>query len=202
MKIHILAFILLFLSNQLLAQLDSAERQFVHRIIRMYQKEGTIYYGSHPMDGVLASELKDLSKRVIVHIGSNKDSIVLSAKERRSLLRQIKRSQATELNDQLFPNAKRMASDSIAKFVTRKNIGLRDSLLLAGDTAAVRGFFAKGSSYKSFFFTKPAYIRNRSIMLFHFTWLLMQDGGEHGLTFYRIENNQWVEWILVSGGAW
>ncbi|AXY77969.1 hypothetical protein D3H65_30000 [Paraflavitalea soli] len=200
MKAVINCLVLLFFSHQLVAQPDSADRQFIHSQIRKYQRHGTIYYADRPLEGVLKLHVKELSKPVIKSIIGfhSTDSIVLTAAERRFLIRQLKRSLTTALNDNLFPISKRIAVDDISAFVSARNRKIIDSLRAMG-AAARDSFFISNSIHEAFFFTMPIYIRDRSIFLHFFMWNTIS-GGAVNLSFYRKENDKWVKWIEVSGG--
>jgi hypothetical protein len=183
----------------LMAQLDSSEIHFIHDLMRKYQRIGTLHYGSSPEDAVFKREVKEFTKRLMVN--RRGDSILLTAKEQTYLLQELKKPTITRFADSLFHDSKMVNTDSIFTFLHRKNRQVYDSLVAtAGFEAAVKYINSK-SSYKSFRFTRPLYIRNGTIMLFHFMWLTDTAGGETSLSFYKKENGQWTEWICVTGGA-
>jgi|GEM_PF-1228446 len=200
MKLLFSCFVLLLFAFQLTAQPDSTDLQFIHSQIRKYQRHGTIYYANQPLEGVLKRQLKELSKPVIKSIIGlhSTDSIVLIPSERSFLTNQLKRSLITVLDDNLFPNSRRIAVADITAFVSNKNRKIIDSVRAIGP-AARDSFFISNSMHEAFFFTMPIYIRDRSIFLHFFMWNTM-GGGAVYLSFYRKENDQWVKWIEVSGG--
>jgi hypothetical protein len=169
-------------------------------VIHKYQIKGTIHYASHCRDRVLSREMKELSQEVIVN-ELRSDSIRLSAKERRYLLRQLKKPENIELPDNLFPDSKRVEPDSLEEFVVRQNQRIRDSLMASGNPKARDEYYSGKTLYLPFYFTRPIYLRNRSIILFHFMWRF-RNGGSHDLSFYRKENGKWKRWISISGGDW
>jgi hypothetical protein len=199
MKIYIICFLLSLFIHPLKAQWDSTDLQFVHSVIRRYQPSGTIYYSNHAIPGVLRRQVKELSKQVVVNLSLPKDSIELTVTERKYLLEQLKDSANIELDDNLLPDSKRIEADSIMDFVYRANMRLRDTLKVLRHTIASVWYKVARSMYNAIYFTRPIYMRNRTILLFHFMWCTY-GGGATSFCFYRKENDKWVKWVEVAGG--
>jgi hypothetical protein len=205
MKLIISIFFLILFSNNNFAQTDTSFINLTHALIREYQKTGTIYYGDKIYDKrffqahfhfILSNEFR---KRFNL-IAGGKTS--LSFKERAYIVNQLKKSITCQINDSLFPDSKRIASDSIMKFIRTLNRIKIDSFIAAHDSIGYLDYFKKNfeHGYCSFFFTNPIYLKHKSVYFIYSMWLFF-DGGEESLYFFKKVNNKWIRWKSVGLSA-
>ncbi len=200
MKLTATLLILVFSTSLSFSQTDTSYYNLIYNQIRTYQKTGTIYYADKPYNEFNKEGFEPLYKNPVVNVfgSKNKASITLSKQEREYILSQLQNFPNEILPDSLLPNSKRIANGSLQKFVRRVNESKYDSLMNLQDTIAAHKFLSSSLMHSSFFFSKPIYIRNNSILLSCFTWLVGNSwGGRSELCFYRKENNNWVKWITV-----
>jgi hypothetical protein len=197
--------IIIFFANNTFAQLDTSFVNLTQNLIREYQKTGTIYYG----DRIYNKEILEghfhfiLSNEFIKKfnlIPGGKTSF--SCEERAYIVNQLKKSIPHQLNDSLFSDSKRIASDSIMKFLITLNRIKLDLFINTHDSIGFSNYFKNFSEhgYCSFFFTNPIYLKQKSVYFIYFMWLFY-DGGEEGLYFFKKVNNKWIPWKSFGLGG-
>jgi len=203
MKLTATLFVIAYSTSLSFGQNDSSYYNLIYNQIRNHQRTGTIYYADKPYNEFNKQAFEPLYKNPVVNIfgSKNKASITLTKQEREYILSQLQNFPNEILSDSLLPNSKRIAIGGIQKFVRKANESIYDSLINLHDTVAAYQFLSSSFMHSSFFFSKPIYIRNNTIVLSCFTWLVGNSwAGTSELCFYKKENNHWVKWITVTRG--
>ena len=201
MKLTLTLFVITFATTKSFSQNDASYYNLIYNQIRAYQRTGTVYYADKPYNEFKKEAFGPLYKSPVADAfgAKNKASITLTEKERAYILSQLQNFPNEILPDSLLPNSKRAAIGNIQKIVRQVNESVYDSLMRLHDTTAAYKFLSSGFMHSSFFFSKPIYIRNNSVLLAYFSWLVGNRwGGRSELCFYRKENNNWVKWIMVT----
>ena len=127
------------------------------------------------------------------------NSIILTKKEQNYLLSQLRQQVVWSAN--LFPNSKRIDTDSIWTFLRQMNAQRALSLkhaVLQKDTVTIKNL--RYDYPYVFTFTKPIYIRDNTVCLITFFAMCGRDCGQKETSFYKKENNKWIKWVIVSAG--
>lgn len=127
------------------------------------------------------------------------NSLRLTKAEKKYLLEQI--GKTTILEENFFVGSKRIDSDSIWVFLKKENTRRVTSInqaALNGDTLSYKKLNYHYSYV--FSFSKPIYIRDKTVCLISFVAMCGVNCGREETSFYRKENNEWKKWIVVSAG--
>lgn len=193
MKIAIIFYVLILCLVQGRAQ-DIAELRYIEERIRKVQPNNVVYYSDYSMQDYS----KDCSKQINrVVVGYKGDTLYLSKAEIRYLKNQLRERVKQEFPDSLFPASRRKSKDSIVQIVEKLNKSFLDSLLSEPSPASRVTYF----QYWAFSFSRPVYLRNNNWMVFYFMYYA-NNGGEHGLAYYRKGVESWELFKYVCGGSW
>jgi len=127
----------------------------------------------------------------------NGDTLTLSKTEQKYILTQLEQQTVWPVN--LFPNSKRIDTDSMTSHIRQMNLQRRLKLNLAKlqkDTLTIKKL--RYDLPYVFTFLKPIYIRDKTICLIAFSAIC---GGECGLaetSLYKKEKNGWSKWMILS----
>jgi hypothetical protein len=199
MKLPFVIFLQMLFSIESVAQFDTASLNALQSLIRHYQKSGTIYYGKY--DPGLAKDKFDflLSRKEFSR--SDRRKITLTFDERSQLLKELNKFQTFELKDSLFENSSKIPSDSLISLTVKLNKIKIDSFYKAGDSLSAWKYMTSNSQYCSFLFTRPIYLKNKTIMVFCFAWMVNHNGDER-LSFYKKTGMSWQKWKTIILGAY
>ena len=101
--------------------------------------------------------------------------------------------------DHLFPNSKRIKTDSMFTYLSKMNPQHKLSLNQA--TSQKDTITIKNLRYNSpfiFTFAKPIYIRDNTVCLIVFGARCGGDCGHIETSFYKKVYNEWIKWITVT----
>jgi hypothetical protein len=173
---------------------DSTELKYIEERIRKVQPNNEVYYSDYSLQDYYKDCRKKLNRIVLGYKG---DTLYLSKTEIRYIKRKLRERAKEEFADSLFSGSRRKPKDSIVQIVERLNKSYIDSLRsLPGPTPSLVYF-----QYWAFSFCRPVYLRNTSWMVFYFMYYA-NNGGEHGLAYYRKGVEGWELFKYVCGGAW
>lgn len=180
------------------AQADSTYLSLLHQMIRKVQPFRTIHYAPATME-IMPKGCEGEIKNEIFPADST-TSLKLTNRERRYLKQQLKTSQKPHWPDHLFPDSK-LITDSMESKLRKLNRALYDSIMKLENKY---DFGKNGFGYRTywgFWFSRPVYLRNKSILIFYFMWY-HNSGGENNLLIYRKEGNNYRHRMYICGGAW
>ncbi len=206
MRLVLSSILFLLTDNCLFAQNEQTDFEPIVAIIRQFQPAGTVYYGDNA-DKKIYNKLGVLLNKSFFKSQwdtTNENILKLTAGERKYIQSQLVYSAKLRFPDSLFKDSKRVQKDSLVPFVDGLNRIFLDSISHLPDTIKAIAFRDyRLYRYWSFIFTKPIYIRNRTVTVFYFMYYAM-NGGAHGADFYRRKVSKWQRWIMVPGigGAW
>jgi hypothetical protein len=183
----------------LYSQVNKNDIQILLNEIIESEREKTIYTdkGSDWISNQMREEIK--TGKLVAW--SKKDSIVLTAKEQKYLLKQIKNQKTFIWPDSLFENSKRIEFDSLQPFLKSANwlyYTTINKLKLQGDTV----LYKQLESPCVFSFTKPIYFRNNTLCIFNMIQMFSHSSGYSDSFLYKKINNEWVRSIVFTSGAW
>jgi hypothetical protein len=187
----------------LIGQIDSEYTAFIYNKIRALQHEGTIYYADRP-EIIKLSELKeDLKPHSFKSRLKNFPDTVLKLthKEKEYIILEWKRSFKNSFPDNLFPNSICLNFYSLIRKVDSLNIQRMDSLRKLRVANPQEKIVLGVRRLWSFGFSRPIYLRRKSIMCCYFMYYSLS-GGEEDLAFYRHKDGKWIRGIVFGGGAW
>jgi len=203
MRAFLILLILLSYTSAVWSQITRADSAFIYDQIRSIQPSGTIYYADKPLKRTIIEGIQKLGKGIFYSPSDlfHEHTIKLTIGERNYIIAELKKGLTLKFPDKLFENSIRLSSDSIGFKVDKMNILRNDSIK---KSAEISHLWPKDfrELYKwSFFFTKPIYIRNQSVIFAYFMYYTL-NGGEEGLWIYRKKEDKWIRWIAISGGAY
>jgi len=195
---------LLFLLNYacLAAQSDTAFIKFLINKIRGLQPTGTIYYADVPYPKTFKHRVQHIKPGIYPGFknGTVSESLKLTAKESRYIQDEHKKNLHKPFPDSLFENSCRIRSDSIIPFVDKLNLQIMDSVIKLSNPSGTN-VWQLGLMRWSFLFSRPIYLRNKTILVHYFMNYTLSS-GENSFRFYKWNNNNWERWGVISGGAW
>jgi hypothetical protein len=188
---HWLILPLCILSIASFAQTDTSYLNYIYERIRDGQQKGTIHYASN-LKPFEIKEWKDkLNKKYVIGLAwpGDYDTLILTRQERKYIQKQLNASLNSSWPHQLFPNSKVVSADSIDNYIRKVNRIVVDST-----TVRIARIFW------SFHFSKPIYLRNKSLLIFYLKRFAV-GSGEEDVDVYRREGNSWKRWMLIDGAA-
>jgi hypothetical protein len=185
--------LLILISPRCLSQ-DSIDIDFIERQARRLQSSGEIYYSDYAMKDYSKIFERNFNRRLK---GTNGDTLFFSKSEEKYLRRELRRTMAEKLPDNLFPNSTRKKKDSIVQIVEALNRSHLDSLRKVTDKIPRHAYVR----YWAFSFSRPVYIRNGEWMVFYLMYYANSVGAED-MAVYKRGIRDWELWGYIGGGAW
>ncbi len=130
-----------------------------------------------------------------------KPIIILTKKDKASLLEQIKTLKKYQWQDSLFENSRRIEQDSIWVNIHRENkkrFSAISDATAQRDTTTINKL--KHERTRIYTFSKPLYIREKSVALTGFGWMCGGDCGHNEVAFYKKVHGKWKRWAVISEG--
>jgi hypothetical protein len=188
---------LIVLADSSFAQTDTSYLNYIYERIRDGQSKDTIHYAANLKPFEIKDWAHKLNKKHVIGLAwpDDYDTLSLTRKERKYIQKQLKASLDSSWPDKLFPDSKVVPADSIDKYVRKLNLVVIDSTksIQSSRERIARLFWA-------FHFSKPIYLRNKSLLIFYLK-RFASAGGEENVKVYRREGNSWKRWMLIDGTA-
>ena len=166
------------------------ETDVMEQIIRFKQNATKIYYNDSLLD-FSHFDKKAFRKKKFVsrHAFLKGNHITLTAAERKYIITEFKKMRAKVWQQNLFSNSQRVPYDSTfaqLSFFLREDLQNQQSL------------------YRSVWrFAKPVFLRNNTICLIAYIYMIHSSGGEEELAFYKkYKDGRWRRFIIISGAAY
>ena len=179
MKALSIYLISLFIFQVLYGQSNTDFKQIIEDAIRKRQDTGDVIYIDTALffDPVIKNIFKKRSIWTVVN-DSKRAKIILSKRERQSIVGQSKNNEYLIWPDSLFNRGRRVSYfDSI--YITRG-----------------------GYQIKYFAFSRPIFIKDNTVSLFEFVYMYGSSAGYKEIWFYRKGNKYWKRWVIITLGAW
>lgn len=205
MKYSISIFLIFILINSSLAQNDRSELIFLEGLIRNNQPEGKIIYTDKINKNDLDKIKSNLKKNTIYDISKTRNQyfIELTKQERRYLLKQIEIARMPYWKDNLFPGSQLILEEDAFDFIKKTTHEYLENYNKPTNTENDRMNLVKNYQRPNIYkFSKPIYLRNRSICLIYFSSICGNPCGFEELCFYKIINNAWTKWIVLKSNVY
>ncbi|PQJ12625.1 hypothetical protein CJD36_002465 [Flavipsychrobacter stenotrophus] len=141
-----------------------------------------------------------LAKAAITDIRTNNRNKLILTKTEKAYLR-ANVGKKTVWGKDLFPDAKCITSDSMRPYLRNEIITARvkiEKALANKDTVTLREIRANRAYV--FYFTKPIYLRNKTLCFITCVALCGPECGHSQTCFLKKENNEWHTLVVVSAG--
>ncbi len=158
-----------------------------------------VYVDTVNANSSVPERLKERLQKGTVTDKRQGNSITLTKNEQDYLLSQL--GQQTVWSDNLFPNSKRIHSDSMwthLRQINAQRVLSLNQAALQKDSVTIKNL--RYDYPYVFTFAKPIYIRDNTVCLIAFGAMCGGDCGQTETSFYKKENNEWIKWIIVSAG--
>jgi len=196
LKKLLLSLILTYLTSYLFGQLDSNSKTFIFNIIKLQPGSDTITYTDRIKPIVIPSLGKILLKdRIPCYdiTGHTKTEFVPSALEMSQIQHAAKYITKIRWDDSLFSNSREISVDSMWSYISNRQKELSFSSNTSDNINNI-------VSYCSVFqFSKPIFLRNKTIVIFYFMRLCGSSCGEENLSIYRLQNGKYQRWLTIQG---
>jgi predicted Zn-dependent protease len=129
------------------------------------------------------------------------NEIILSAKERREVLKNLKSQKKIIWGDRLFQYSKRIPNDSLIYYSTNSYEEINKTMKF--DSTGKLLCLPKYEKYiekRVFVFTNPILLRNNSIQMIYVLYKCGNNCGHDEIVFYKRLNNEWEKWIICYSG--
>lgn len=179
-------------------QTDSAYYRWVYAKMREVQPTGTLYYSDKPAP----QRIKYSAQRLPAALADLRKTqhLALTQQEISFLIKHIRRTSSNVLPDTIFPNSKRLPGKSIADTLSHRLMATIDSMRgKTSDTASWNSLFRRRPW--AFTFTKPVYLRDKTLLVSYFCYYLNSSGAEDW-SIYKRNGNNWERIAYLGGGAW
>jgi hypothetical protein len=194
--------------NHCFAQIDPDDTTIFRQIISHIRRSDPIVYVTnvpgrripHDSNTFVQHGLNTFIQRGIVFSFTKEDSLLLTKTEDQYLRKQL--SKKTKWPEELFRGSKGIPMDSMWSYLEQQGVIKYEKIKKADSTRDMAAINKLQRLYSYVFvFTKPIYIRNKTICLVSYAAMCGGDCGINGVTIYKKENNRWAEWIEVESGA-
>ncbi len=156
-----------------------------------------IYYGDHPSKMIFPDALKGMNGGFEE---IRKKGVDFTRKERKFLKRKLPKLIDSGVPDQLFPESRRLGSDTICDFLSKKYREGYELLKSKGDTIDIRKKLGRFWSW-AYFIAEPIYIRGKTIRVSYFAYFL-HDSGESVIDIEILKGGIWRRIGVLSGVAY
>jgi len=184
-------------SNLCWAQVQPDDTLIIGDLIRIKQK-GKIYYCEGAFGGVSGIIKEKLKLDTIWDFGktTEKDAIILSQEEKKYIQEQHEKNSSYSWPDSLFFNSERVSKDSVSDHLHKRRRVVTEQLDEAYKSKDKKRIekMKRQRPWVSFF-SKPIYIRDRTVCLIETANLCGNSCGDYETRFYKRENGQWRKWV-------
>ena len=204
MKYLSFVFILFSVGCGLYGQNDRSEMNFLERLIRQAQPDGQIVY----TDKISKSDLDKIKLRLknntIYDCSSqNQNSIILTRLEKKSLLDQFEFPNDPYWQENLFPGSKLIKEEEVMSYIKKTTQDYLENYNNPNNTEVDKMALVKTYQRPNVFkFSRPVYLRNRTLCLLFFSSVCGNPCGFDELCFYKIDNNIWTKWVVVNSNQY
>jgi hypothetical protein len=198
--LKMLAIIACLLSCPILkGQPDSSYLKLIEGRMRALQWCGNLYYADRlPAPSVRRSLEGFNEKRIAFLSKANQKAFNITAAELQKVSSEFLGAIEDRLPDSLFPDWKSVHVDSLHHIVERHNNAVRDSVLKLPTSERPQAYCV----FKwAFYFSRPVYIRNGTILFYFFTFY-RTSSGSYGIYLSEQVNGRWEKGIFISGADW
>lgn len=201
MKINLVICLLFISTFFTFGQSDRSELNFLEQLIRQSQPEGQIIY-TDKISKVESDKIKSrIKKTTIYDISTNRNQkwIALTRKEKKYIFDELELIKKPFWNNNLFPASRLIKEDEVNSYLKKTTQEYLENYNNPSNTGADRMTMVKNYQKPTVFkFTNPIYLRNRTYCLLYYSLVCGFPCGFDELSFYKIENNTWTKWIVVS----
>ena len=201
MKYSISIFLIFTLFNSSLAQNDRSELIFLEGLIRNAYPEGKIIYTDKINKNDLDKIKSRFKKNTIYDISKtrNQNYIIFTKQEKKYIFQQLEIASRPCWKENIFPGSQLILDEDALNYIKKTTQEYLENFNKPTNTDNDRMNLIKNYQRPTIFkFSKPIYLRNRSICLIYFTSICGNPCGFEELCFYKIANNTWSKWIVVS----
>ena len=201
MKYSIFLFLIFTLFNSSLAQIDRSELIFLEGLIRNNYPEGNIIFTDKINKNDLDKIKSKFKKNTIYDISKtrNQNYIIFTKQEKKYLFQQLEIASRPCWKETIFPGAQLILEEDALNYIKKTTQEYLENFNKPTNTENDRMNLIKNYQRPTIFkFSKPIYLRNRSICLVYFASICGNPCGFEELCFYKIANNTWSKWIVVS----
>ena len=201
MKYSIFLFLIFTLFNSSLAQNDHSELIFLEGLIRNNYPEGKIIFTDKINKNDLDKIKSKFKKNTIYDISQtrNQNYIIFTKQEKKYIFQQLEIASRPCWNETIFPGAQLILEEDALNYIKKTTQEYLENFNKPTNTENDRMNLIKNYQRPTIFkFSKPIYLRNRSICLVYFASICGNPCGFEELCFYKIANNTWSKWIVVS----
>ncbi|PWT96040.1 MAG: hypothetical protein C5B52_16635 [Bacteroidetes bacterium] len=184
MKYFVLIALINFGIGNLNAQSDTAFLKVLEARIKEIQPEYTVNYSDLPFDDF--EQIFPNEKLRLRFTDGQKEYIHLTNNEKSKIISKLKSALKLRLPDSLLNNSKRFLRDSIADHVEKLNKQVSDSIAKQRNL----NYSIYVRRYWSFSFSLPIYLRNKTVMVFYYSYYDTSSGMS------------WLEVRMKSGAKW
>jgi hypothetical protein len=187
---HILTIIFWFSIIYSYGQVDPIDKLVLSSVLENVRGTEQVVYTDRA-DRWVWDKLKiELEKVTFVGIteDTKSNTITLSKEEQEYIIKQIAATRYLLWPDNMFENSKRIKLDSMWAFIEQENSNLEQ--LKSRKPLGV------------FTFSKPIYLRGKSICILYTRRMLDLNAGTQEISFYKMDKDKWINWIVISSGAW
>ncbi len=186
------------------AQSDRSELIFLEGLIRNYQPEGKIIYTDKINKDDLDKIKSKIKKNTIYDISKtrNQNFIVLTRQEKKYLFQQLELARRPYWKENIIPGSQLIIEEDAFNYIKKTTQEYLENYNRPTNTENDRMNLVKNYQRPNIFkFSKPIYLRNRSICLIYFASICGNPCGFEELCFYKIANNTWTKWIVINSSV-
>lgn len=186
------------------AQSDRSELIFLEGLIRNYQPEGKIIYTDIINKDDLDKIKSKIKKNTIYDISKtrNQNFIVLTRQEKKYLFQQLELARRPYWKENIIPGSQLIIEEDAFNYIKKTTQEYLENYNRPTNTENDRMNLVKNYQRPNIFkFSKPIYLRNRSICLIYFASICGNPCGFEELCFYKIANNTWTKWIVINSSV-
>ena len=205
MKYSISIFLIFTLINTSFAQNDRSELIFLEGLIRNNQPEGKIIYTDKINKNDLDKIKSKFKKNTIYDISKtrNQSFIILTKQEKKYLFQQLEIARRPYWKENIFPGSQLIIEEDAFNYIKKTTQEYLENYNKPTNSETDRMNLVKNYQRPNIFkFSKPIYLRNRSVCLIYFASICGNPCGFDELCFYKIANNTWTKWIVVKSNVY
>lgn len=200
-KINLVVCLLFINTFFTFGQSDRSELNFLEQLIRQSQPEGQIIYTDKISKGEHDRIKSRIKKTTIYDISTNRNQkwITLTRKEKIYIFEQLEIINKPFWKENLFPESRLIKDDEVNSYLKKTTQDYLENYNNPNNTGTDRMTMVKNYQKPAVFkFAKPVYLRNRTLCLIYSSFICGNPCGFDELSFYKIENNTWTKWVVVS----
>jgi len=195
------SYLFMIISWTVSIQNDPTEVDFYRDLIRQFQAEGQIIYTDKISKGDIDNIKSHLKSKTLFDVSHtiNQNSVTLTRQEIKYISDQLESFSYDLWQENLFSGAKLIKESDVMSFIKKTNQVYLENYNNPNNTETDRMTMVKNYQRPNVFkFSKPIYLRNKSLCLIYFSSVCGNPCGFDELCFYKIENSTWTKWVVVN----